>query len=401
MIPATNIAAICLSFSKSLTVASMGNCCKSEAALQDQTDREIQRDLHQKRRFECTVVKLLLIGPKGCGKNTIMKQLRSIHGGIYDKGNYKDRIHQYVIQIIKALINAPQHKNHLSIQVQSGLELLRSQFDLEIEKPKLSKASAGAIYNLCKENYFDSQLLKSPHSHFIEEIQRITQDEYMPTDQDIVLLKEEENNGMKECRFTEVHRIYSRNLNYDDSNWRKYIHCFELFTAWIFVADLSCYEMEMDKDDKDCLIYGYIEDIDGVDVENIPIDLISLVFMFCDLSDNGAKMKQQLTLYESFINDPWTDDIGQIIFLNKMDLFNHKVQIKELSQCSAWSDYDPNDGYYVERDYFLDLFLKCNHNQKRQIYCHFTCATDRNNVERVVNDVKWIVTPSQHGYGLI
>ena len=64
------------------------------------------------------------------------------------------------------------------------------------------------------------------------------------------------------------------------------------------MADLSCYEIEMNIADKDCVIYDYIAEIDGVDVGNIPIDLISLIVMFCDLSDDAAKMKHQLKLYK-------------------------------------------------------------------------------------------------------
>ena len=43
-------------------------------------------------------------------------------------------------------------------------------------------------------------------------------------------------------------------------------------------------------------------------------------------------------------------------------------------------------------EFIRDQFLNKNENKKsRQIYSHITCATDRDNVERVFNDVQHIV----------
>ena len=82
-----------------------------------------------------------------------------------------------------------------------------------------------------------------------------------------------------------------------------------------------------------------------------------------------------------------------ILFLNKTDLFTDKIKIIPINQIPAFSDYngkanDAKDG----ADYFKAKFFSKNKNpDKIKIYTHLTCATDSENVSKVLEDVKDIV----------
>lgn len=70
-----------------------------------------------------------------------------------------------------------------------------------------------------------------------------------------------------------------------------------------------------------------------------------------------------------------------------------KIKISPINNVPAFSDYtgkrgDPKDG----ADYFKSKFYEKNKNSENmKIYTHLTCATDTENISKVLEDCKDIV----------
>jgi len=49
--------------------------------------------------------------------------------------------------------------------------------------------------------------------------------------------------------------------------------------------------------------------------------------------------------------------------------------------------------------FIIQKYTSCNKSPTRQLYTHITCATDKNNVERVFNDIQHILVESNLDVG--
>merc|ERR1719242_2006817 len=83
---------------------------------------------------------------------------------------------------------------------------------------------------------------------------------------------------------------------------KKWIHCFESVTAVLFVAAISEYDQVLYED------------------------------------ENTNRMVESLNLFEEICNSRWFRDTSMILFLNKRDLFEDKIQNVSLSVC--FENYD-------------------------------------------------------------
>ena len=68
------------------------------------------------------------------------------------------------------------------------------------------------------------------------------------------------------------------------------------------------------------------------------------------------------------------------------DLFSKKIQRKSIRVC--FSEYNGSDTYQDSIDFIREKFKAQNHLKFKQIYIHITCATDKNNVKKVFDDVQ-------------
>lgn len=81
-----------------------------------------------------------------------------------------------------------------------------------------------------------------------------------------------------------------------------------------------------------------------------------------------------------------------ILFLNKIDLFEQKIRVKNLRDYAVFSDFSGRDGdMKAASDYLTGKFLAKNKSQDRMIYPHLTCATDTKNVRVVFDACKDII----------
>lgn len=83
-------------------------------------------------------------------------------------------------------------------------------------------------------------------------------------------------------------------------------------------------------------------------------------------------------LWESIANSHWFKNSALILFLNKMDLFKAKIANSPITKC-GFTDFkgDTSDWEQTSK-YFMDKFVALNRNPVREVYSHFTNATDTN-----------------------
>ncbi len=82
-------------------------------------------------------------------------------------------------------------------------------------------------------------------------------------------------------------------------------------------------------------------------------------------------------------------ETSMILFLNKRDLFEEKIQKYDLNVC--FPDYKGGKNYKNASSFIQEIFLAQNENPAKIIYPHITCATDTNNITVVFNAVKDII----------
>jgi guanine nucleotide-binding protein G(i) subunit alpha len=137
------------------------------------------------------------------------------------------------------------------------------------------------------------------------------------------------------------------------SERRKWMHCFAEVTSVIFVVAMSEYDLKLAEDNE------------------------------------TNRMFESLKLFKDIINSKWFTNTAMILFLNKKDLFAEKILRSDLSVC--FPDYKGGPNYEKASRFMEKKFNALNKNPNRQIYTHFTCATDTGNVRVVFTAVQGII----------
>ena len=189
---------------------------------------------------------------------------------------------------------------------------------------------------------------------FFRSIHRMFEPDWLPNDQDMLHARLR-TTGITETVF-ELQQLTFRMMDVGGqrSERKKWIHCFEGVQCLLFMAALSGYDQ--------CLV----EDV------------------------NANQMHEALMLFESLVNGEWFKDKPIILFLNKIDLFREKLPISPLS--THFPDYNGKDGdEEASKQFFANKFRTINRNSSREIYIHFTNATDTNLLKKTMEDVQDIL----------
>ncbi|PVU90220.1 hypothetical protein BB559_001044 [Furculomyces boomerangus] len=336
---------------------------------------EIESQIKQDRINLKNEIKMLLLGAGESGKSTIIKQMKLIHDGGYsyeEKDSFKEIIFSNTIQSIHVLLDAmdaldiqldnPDLQEHVNIIMN-----LPGQIDAEYFPPEISQAikllwnDKGVQYCFSRSNEFQ---LNDSARYYFDNIDRISMPDYLPDDQD-VLRSRVKTTGINETIF-KVGELTYRMLDVGGqrSERKKWIHCFENVTAILFLVAISEYDQVL------------IED-EGVN-----------------------RMQEALTLFDSICNSRWFSKTSIILFLNKIDLFKEKIPRSPLNK--YFTDYRNGDDVDAAGQYILGRFVSLNQSDIKQIYTHFTCATDTNQIKFVmaaVNDI--IIQNNLRDIGLI
>jgi guanine nucleotide-binding protein subunit alpha, other len=98
-------------------------------------------------------------------------------------------------------------------------------------------------------------------------------------------------------------------------------------------------------------------------------------------------MQEALMLFESILSLPWFRKSSIILFLNKIDLFKEKVYDKPIRE--YFPDFNGGENELeAGKEYFAKKFKSLNRTPDREIYVHYTNATDTNLLKITMQSVQ-------------
>ncbi|XP_072998263.1 guanine nucleotide-binding protein alpha-1 subunit isoform X2 [Typha latifolia] len=318
-----------------ILLESMGSFCSRPQSInkadaeENAQAAEIERRIAQETKAEQHIHKLLLLGAGESGKSTIFKQIKLLFQTGFDEAelrSYTPVIHANVYQTIKILYDGAkelaQNESSSSKYVISpdnkevGEKL--SEIGSRLDYPLLTKEIAQEIKKLwhdaaIQETCSCGNLLQVPDcaQYFMENLERLCEVDYVPTKED-VLYARVRTTGVVEIQFSpvgenrksgEVYRLYD--VGGQRNERRKWIHLFEGVTAIIFCAAISEYDQ----------------------------------MLFEDETKN--RMMETKELFDWVLKQSCFEKTSFMLFLNKFDIFEKKVQKVPLSVCEWFKDYQP------------------------------------------------------------
>ncbi|XP_039268927.1 guanine nucleotide-binding protein G(i) subunit alpha-2-like [Styela clava] len=329
--------------------------------------RRIDRHLKEEMRIFNEQIKLLLLGAGESGKSTVAKQMVILHKEGYSKEEcvkYRTVVHGNTMQAAATLIKAMEA---LEIQFDEKENATYSQKILA-SSATLSDEISPEMGLMIKQVWNDRGMQKcyarsreyqldDSAKYYLDEIDRLAKSDYIPTEQDILRTRIK-TTGIIETKFTfkEISFLMV-DVGGQRTERRKWIHCFESVTAIIFTVALSGYDLVLREDEE------------------------------------VNRMHESMILFDSTCNNTWFTKTSMILFLNKKDIFQDKIEKSPLTIC--FPEYMGSNNYTEASEYIRGKFEALNaHADTKEIYSHFTCATDTKNIEVVFDAVADVITQS-------
>ncbi|EHA47250.1 G-Protein alpha subunit [Pyricularia oryzae] len=325
--------------------------------------RELDKAIRADEKRLQKEVKLLLLGAGESGKSTVLKQMKLIYAQGFSKNEkieWKPVVFQNIVQSFRLIHDAMQEldiefenkENERNITLIMEEQELGAHDALPIEFLDPIKAlwvDAGVKKAIAKGNEF---ALHDNLDYFCDDLDRIWDKSYVPTDQDL-LRSRLRTTGITETVFDLGQLTYRMfDVGGQRSERKKWIHCFENVNCLLFLVAISGYDQ--------CLV----EDKDG------------------------NQMNEALMLWESIANSHWFTKSALILFLNKMDLFKEKITKSPITEYGFTDYHGPSDDWKQTSKYFMDKFRALNRNPEKEIYGHFTNATDTNLLKITMTSVQ-------------
>jgi guanine nucleotide-binding protein G(o) subunit alpha len=341
--------------------------CMGPKTEEQKISQEIDKQIKSQALTTLATKYLLLLGAGECGKSTVVKQMRVIYSdGFSDKDRKemvkvcRDNAIRSMVAIVNAMPNLGLSFEDDSLDAQA--ETLRQfLFNFDPESPELPANVVQGVKNLWADSALQEafgrskeyQLIDSA-KYFIEKIQEISTSSFLPTNDDIIRARQQ-TQGIVEVMITvRTKNNHSANFKIIDvggqrSQRKKWIQAFENVTAVIFVAALSDYDLTLAE------------------------------------SVNTNRMHESLNLFGSTINMKLFKERNIILFLNKMDLFQQKLNNSALEEC--FPEYSDGADYEKALDFINLQFRSKNTSQTRRVYVHYTCATDTTALKFLIDTV--------------
>ncbi|KAK5987524.1 Guanine nucleotide-binding protein alpha-2 subunit [Cladobotryum mycophilum] len=325
--------------------------------------KELDRIIRQDERRLSKEVKLLLLGAGESGKSTILKQMKLIYSQGFSKSerlDWKPVVFSNIIQSFKTIQEAMHELGYEFDHPDNEKYMAHILVEYEISPDgRLPEDYLDPIKALWQDSGVKAAIGKGNEyalhdnlTYFVNDIDRIWAEGYIPNDQDL-LRSRLRTTGITETIFDLGQLTYRMfDVGGQRSERKKWIHCFENVNCLLFLVAISGYDQ--------CLV----EDKDG------------------------NQMNEALMLWESIANSHWFARSSLILFLNKMDLFKEKLPKSPITRYGFTDYHGPEDDYKAASKYFLDKFKALSRNPEKEIYGHFTNATDTNLLKITMGSVQ-------------
>jgi GTPase SAR1 family protein len=333
---------------------------KERAKAERAKSKDLERQAQQDHQMDSAINKLLLLGAGESGKSTLFKQMITIYGTGFpehERRTFEPIIYNNIITSMQTLANAAAAHGG-PVACQDSLAFIKDMpQDATIDAQTVGHFKAlwgDSGIQLAFENRSKFQLTDSAQ-YFFDKIDQIAQENYLPSEQD-VLRSRVRTTGIVENNFEiDSNQFKMFDVGGQRNERKKWIHCFENVTAVLFVGVLSEYDLVLYED------------------------------------ENMNRMEETLNLFDEICNSRWFRETSIILFLNKRDMFEEKIQKVPLTECPVFSSYTGENTYAAGCELIGETFQQKNRNPEKIIYSHVTCATDTSNVAAVFNAVKDII----------
>lgn len=319
-------------------------------------------------------VKILTLGAGECGKSTLWRQLRRLYCGgfsVTDRNKMAKTIKQSIIEDMKNLIDAMEHNSlKVSVNLQSEIEAIK---DLNPNNDELDSETAGVIDAVWKDPMIKA-VYKNSNSiglgenanYFFDNVVRISSSDYSPSDDDILKARIR-TTGIAPLQF-KIKEIKTLLVDVggqktERRNWER---CFVNVSYLLFVVSLSDFDQLMFEDGK------------------------------------TRRTEDALLLFSSMANGSFFAQTPIFLVLNKLDIFEKKLNMKPAVFKEAYPDFAGNTGNVNEAvEHVKQSYLKqLNPNRTPQAWVEVitTTAMDddkvRNFVQSLAKQVLDTFTPS-------
>ncbi|KEP49247.1 guanine nucleotide-binding protein alpha subunit [Rhizoctonia solani 123E] len=197
---------------------------------------------------------------------------------------------------------------------------------------------------------------------FLDEINRITQPGYLPSDDDILRARIR-TIGISEWSFQFTYPGKKNLCNWrlfdvggarsQRAHWAPY---FEDATAIVFLAPISAYDQYLEEDTR------------------------------------TNRIDDSLQLWTQITSSPILKEVHLVLFLNKCDVLRGKLDagVKVKKYITSYGDrpneYGPVSHYF--RAHFTQVFKRNNTESKRELYCHLTSVIDTEATQSIILSVR-------------
>ena len=341
-------------FNTMLSKCASNHTGKREAKLQSaKIDTELQASARE------YIVKLLLLGAGESGKSTFVKQMKIIHGDSYSIDELKNFISIIHGNLLTSMVEVIKAMDEMNITLHNpsnkAYAIAIVNFPVPSEHGVMIPPTIGeGMKLLWKDDGFQECLkcaieyqLSDSAPYYFENINKILSPSYIPDEQD-VLKSRHQTTGIVETSFIQNNTTFLLcDVGGQRSERRKWLHCFDDVKAVLFVAALSGYDMTLTED-------GTIN-----------------------------RMEESLNLFQAISTNKFFDNSSIVLFLNKHDLFTEKITNTNHHLRLYFPHYNgPDHDVPAAKEFIKNQFLMRNI-KGRNVYPHFTTATDTSNIKMV------------------
>jgi len=342
-----------------------------------ETQKMLERDLNRMKEKEDIVIKLLLLGAGESGKSTLFKQMINIYGTGFseeERAVYTPFIHFNALGGMQTLCIESEHFG----AVASPLTEIKQQI-LELkERTPITPDIAEKLAILWKDDGIKATYKKRANfqlsdavSYFLDKVIEIGKEDYLPSSQDLLHTRVQTKSVIENTFIIGGKPFKMFDVGGQRGLRKKWMPLFDNVTAVIFVAAISEYDQVLIEDAK------------------------------------TNRVTEALVLFDEICNSIHFINTSMILFLNKRDLFQQKVEqvpIKDFFPSYTQPTFLGDNSYDDGCTFFRHAFESKNKSRSKIIYTHITCATDTNNVQHTFTACKDIIlrqTLADSGFGTV
>ncbi|KAK1162247.1 guanine nucleotide-binding protein subunit alpha-13-like [Acipenser oxyrinchus oxyrinchus] len=357
--------------SRSVLSVCFPNCLlNSVEAEQTRISKEIDKCISRDKTYVKRLVKILLLGAGESGKSTFLKQMRIIHGQDFDqqaKEDFRATIYSNIIKGIRVLVDA-REKLHIPWGDPSNQTHGEKMMAFDTRSPMVAQGlvetevfmnylpSIRALWEDSGiQNAYDRLLefqLGESVKYFLDNLDTLAKPGYLPSQQDILLARKP-TKGIHEYDF-EIKNVpfIMVDVGGQRSERKRWFECFDSVTSILFLVSSSEFDQVLMEDRQ------------------------------------TNRLTESLNIFETIVNNRVFSNVSIILFLNKTDLLEQKVQVVAIKDYFPEYEGEPHSLADIQK-FLVECFRnKRRDQQQKPLYHHFTTAINTENIRLVFRDVK-------------